>query len=97
MACGSAIVIPDQEWLHHELLVYPFEIVQLSCGECLRNGKYTKPALIEKYIGQIPPTDLPLHIVDSYESWFYQTRVDTPTGSYPRFMDACLVLFMAQK
>ena len=41
---------------------YPFEVVQYSCGKCLRNGRYKKSVLIEKYTADIPLPDLRAHI-----------------------------------
>ena len=41
---------------------YPFEVVQFSCGKCLRNGRYKKSGLIEKYTADIPLPDLRSHI-----------------------------------
>ena len=45
---------------------YPFEVVQFSCGKCLRNGRYKKSALIEKYTADIPLPDLRTHIAHDY-------------------------------
>ena len=46
---------------------YPFEVVQFSCGKCLRNGRYKKSALIEKYTADIPLPDLRSHIAHDCE------------------------------
>ena len=46
---------------------YPFEVVQFSFGKCLRNGRYKKSALIEKYTADIPLPDLRPHIAHDYQ------------------------------
>ena len=55
---------------------YPFEVVQFSCGKCLRNGRYKKSALIEKYTADIPLPDLRSHIADACERVVNKAGID---------------------
>ena len=45
-----------------EVRDYAFEVVQFSCGKCLRNGRNKISALTEKYTVDIPLPDLRTHI-----------------------------------
>ena len=46
---------------------YPYDVVQFSCGKRLRNGRYKKFALIERYTADIPLPDLRSHIAGDCE------------------------------
>ena len=62
---------------------YPFEVVQFSCGKCLRNGRYKKSALIEKYTADIPLPDLRSHIAGDCERMLNKAVTDPCAISYP--------------
>ena len=62
---------------------YPFEVVQFSCGKCLRNSKYKKSSLIEKYTADIPLPDLRSHIAHDCQ------RLTTTAGT-----DPCGILYL---
>ena len=55
---------------------YPFEVVQFSCGKCLRNGRYKKSALIEKYTADIPPPDLGTRIAYDHKGILKKKFID---------------------
>ena len=72
-----------------ELRDYPFEVVQFSCGKCLRNGRYKKSALIEKYTADIPLPDLRSHIAGDCERMTTQVNdvdVENVTFGYPQIL-----------
>ena len=69
---------------------YPFEVVQFSCSECFRNGKYMKAKLIEKYTADIPLPDLRSHISGDYERMLNEARATPCAISYPELMKAYL-------
>ena len=54
---------------------YPFEMVQFSCGKCLRNGRYKKSALTEKYTADIPLPDLRTHIAQDCQRLIKQQEL----------------------
>ena len=71
---------------------YPFEVVQFSCGKCLRNGRYKKSALIEKYTADIPLPDLRTHIAH------YDQRINEDLLSpSTEFLGITSLLFMGSK
>ena len=73
-----------------ELCDYPFEVVQFSCGKCLRNGIYKKSALIEKYTADIPLPDLRPHIAHDCQRMMTTAGTDPCAISYPDLLKAHL-------
>jgi len=69
---------------------YPFEMVQFSCGKCLRNGRYKKSTLIEKYTAGIPLPDLRSHIAGACERMLNKAGTDPCSISYPDLLKAHL-------
>ena len=69
---------------------YPFEVVQFSCGKCLRNGRYKKSALIEKYTADIPLPDLRSHIAHDCERMMTTAGTNPCAISYPDLLKAHL-------
>ena len=69
---------------------YPFEIVQFSCGKCLRQGRYKKTALIEKYGADTPCPDLRSHIAHDCERMLKTAGTDPCAISYPDLLKAHL-------
>ena len=55
---------------------YPFEVVQFSCGKCLRNGRYKNSALIEKYTADIALPDLRTNIACDCERMLNKAGTD---------------------
>ena len=71
---------------------YPLEVAQFSCGKCLRNGRYKKSALIEKYTADIPLPDLRTHIAH------YDQRINEDLLSpSTEFLGITSLLFMGSK
>ena len=62
---------------------YPFEMIQFSCGKCLRNGRYKKSTLIDKYTADIPLPDLRSLIADDCERMLNKAGTNPFTNSYP--------------
>ena len=69
---------------------YPFEVVQFSCGKRLRNGRYKKSALIEKYTADIPLPDLRSHIAHDCQRMMTTAGTDPCAISYPDLLKAHL-------
>ena len=69
---------------------YPFEVVQFSCGKCLRNGRYKKSALIEKYTADIPLPDLRSHMAQNCQPMKKTAGTDPWGISYPDLLKAHL-------
>ena len=69
---------------------YPFEVVQFSCGEGLRNGGYKKSALIEKYTAGIPLPNLRSHIAHDCQRIMPTAGTDPCPFSYPELLKAHL-------
>ena len=67
---------------------YPFDVVQFSCGKCLRNGRYKKSALIEKYTADIPLPDLRSHIAHDCELMMTTAGTDPYVILYPVLLKA---------
>ena len=69
---------------------YAFEVVQFSCGKCLRNGRYKQSVLIEKYTADIPLPDLRIHIA-YFCQYMMKTAGTNPYGiSYSDLLKAHL-------
>ncbi len=73
-----------------KLCDYPFEVVQFSCGKCLRSGRYKKSALIEKYTADIPLPDLRSHIAHDCERMMTTVGTNLWAISYPYLLKANL-------
>ena len=69
---------------------YPFEMVQFSCGKCLRDGRYNKSALIEKHTADIPPPDSRSHIAHDCERLMTTAGTNPCAISYPDLLKAHL-------
>ena len=67
---------------------YPFEVVQFSRRKCLRNGRYKKSALIEKYTGDIALPDLRSHIAHDCQRMMTTAGTDPYAISYPDLLKA---------
>ena len=69
---------------------YPFEIVQFSCGKCLRRGRDKKTALIEKFGADTPYPDLRSHIAHDSERMMKTAGTDPCGISYLDLLKANL-------
>ena len=69
---------------------YLFEVGQFSYGKCLRNGRYKKSALVEKYTADIPLPDLRSHIAHDCERMIKTAGTDPCANSYPDLLKAHL-------
>ena len=75
---------------------YPFEVVQFSCGKCLRNGRYKKSALIEKYTADITLPDLRSHIAGDYES-MRDAEINSSAISNQKLIGTNTMVFMTRR
>ena len=73
-----------------EVRDYPLEVVQFSCGKCLRNGRYKKSTLIDKYTADIPLPDLRSHIAGGCERMQNKAGTDPRSISYTDLLKAHL-------
>ena len=73
---------------------YPFEVVQFSCGKCLRNDRYKKSALIEKYTADIPLPALRSHIASDSERTRNKAGIDPFAISYKKLLGTDTTLSM---
>ncbi len=69
---------------------YPFDSVQFSCGKCLRQGRYTKANLIERFGGDMPCPDLRRHIAHDCPKMMKEAGTDPCAISYPDLLKAHL-------
>ena len=69
---------------------YLFEVGQFSYGKCVRNGRYKKSALVEKYTADIPLPDLRTHIAHDCERVMTTAGTDSCAISYPDLLKAHL-------
>ena len=69
---------------------YLFEVGQFSYGKCVRNGRYKKSALVEKYTADIPRPVLRSHIAHDCERMIETARTDPCAISYSDLLKAHL-------
>ena len=67
-----------------------FDVVHFSGGKCLRNLRYKKSALIEKYTADIPLPDLRSHIAYDFRRMMTTAGTDPCAISYPDLLKAHL-------